>query len=160
MTPPTEQPSFADILREKMAISPSETGANQSDFAPETAPFTTESLLHLLHLDTPVKSSGYIKTVPPKKAPQGKPSRPPEPSWPISTLSVGAQLALTTLDLMNAQEISQSQVKRAYRQHARRLHPDLNPNVTTEAFTALKEAQDLILGELQELARAATKTAA
>jgi hypothetical protein len=160
MTAPTRQPSFADILREKMTDSPLETSEKQTDFAPEKSSFTTENLLHLLNLDLPNKRSGYIKTARPKKTSTLKAPRPPEQRWPISTLSVAAQLALTPLDLDGAKDISVSQVKRAYRRLARRLHPDLNPHAATQAFTGIKDAQDIILSELHQFAAAATKTAA
>ncbi len=113
----------------------------------------------------PRKKIPYRKAERPKVAAQSEEKRAqnvetPEPTWPVSKLSTGAQLSLGVLGLhavMNGKDgsVRLSDVKKCFRRMARKLHPDLNPSAKREEFLRAKEAAQILIDEITQLQKAA-----
>lgn len=80
-----------------------------------------------------------------------------EKKYKVSTLSTAAQLTLYLLGFnydsqrLESVYVQISEVKTAFRQQARKLHPDLNPTVNCLEFAAIKQSTDALLAELASL---------
>jgi hypothetical protein len=77
------------------------------------------------------------------KAAQAGRQRAPRPTAGVSATTDPISRALALLGLTGRP--SEQEIRRAYRQQAREVHPDIEGG-TTEAFQALTAAQELLLG--------------
>lgn len=161
---PIDVPSFHDILLAKMATQnpPADSstdsvkdrffcdfpsGISHFNGAPAQASPKKTDLRH-----TPY---GSLRPTSPRKKAEVSPSRKRERYFSVADLSTVARLNLDSLgvepDLKN--EITVSQVKKAFKKLARKHHPDLNPAESGERFCQIQEASQIILTELEALAK-------
>jgi hypothetical protein len=167
--------SFHEILLEKMATHNDEnepsTNSVMNDNLHSVESFSFVEMpisesLRLLKFKTPTLKNGRYPSKPIEKKPIielviVQKVEASEPAWPLQQLSTTAQLSLHVLGLVhiaNSKDgcIRLSEVKKAYRRLARKLHPDLNPNAKREDFYRAKEATDILIDELTALATKAT----
>lgn len=88
-------------------------------------------------------------------------TKPPEANtveakYTVTSLSTPAQLTLFALGICNESQpventyVKVSEVKRAFRRMARKLHPDLNPTTNPFEFAEIKLSTDALLIELSK----------
>jgi len=175
---PSENTTFAEVLRGKMTTPPSENPASSPNneqisevkthilegellfFRPKQQ--FSQGKRHFYDTKMPKidkKPHAEKAPKPTLEKPNTKTATPPQPEYSVTKLSRAAQLALQSLGLGTNEKITFSEVKKSYRRLARKLHPDvigkqMPPSAltkTTVSFIELKSQADLVLHELNSL---------
>ncbi len=154
--------SFRQVLKQKMEeeipLSPSPAEAPRAFHSPLSAELLTLRFSPLKKRTKGFYSSTDLgKKVEPHtaKGPKTAPTTPqPEPSWHRETLNPEEQKALLTLEF-EADKVTLSGIKRAWRRQALRLHPDRQRGKKNSGpqFQQAQEAYQKLCAGLKRLAQ-------